>query len=238
MILAIDTALIFSVVSVSDEGEVIFAESGTQARSHAEELGPMLDRAIGGRSGFVEGRSGFVEGRSEFVEGHSGSVEKVVVGRGPGSFTGLRVGLVAAQTIGWALSVPVVGVCSLDAIAAAADPDFTGFVVTDARRMELHWAYYVDGYRRDGPEVEERRDVRDRIGTGSVVGDTHLLDESDRRAKGNTQVFAESLGLVASRVDVAGSQDPARPYYLRSPDISPPSAPKSPLPRSAPDDRR
>lgn len=224
MILAIDTALIFSVVSVSDEGEVIFAESGTQARSHAEELGPMLDRAIGGRSGFVEGRSGFVE--------------KVVVGRGPGSFTGLRVGLVAAQTIGWALSVPVVGVCSLDAIAAAADPDFTGFVVTDARRMELHWAYYVDGYRRDGPEVEERRDVRDRIGTGSVVGDTHLLDESDRRAKGNTQVFAESLGLVASRVDVAGSQDPARPYYLRSPDISPPSAPKSPLPRSAPDDRR
>lgn len=217
MILAIDTALIFSVVSVVDDGEVVFAESGTQARSHAEELGPMLERAIGGRTEFVT---------------------KVVVGRGPGSFTGLRVGLVAAQTIGWALSVPVAGVCSLDAIAWAAARDFTGYVVSDARRSELYWARYVNGSRREGPEVDRRQDVRDRIGGELVVGDTHLLDESDRRAKGTTHVAAESLALVSIRVDADASEDPARPYYLRSPDIAPPSAPKSPLPRTVSAERR
>lgn len=224
MILAIDTSLIFLVVAVSDGSEVIFAESGTHVRSHAEELGPMLDRAIGGRAGSVDR--------------NQGSVEKIVVGRGPGSFTGLRVGLVAAQTIGWALSVPVVGVCSLDAIAVNAAPEFTGFAVTDARRMELHWAYYIDGRRQDGPGVEHRHDVRKRIGSETVVGDIHLLDESERRAKGSTQVSADSLGFIASRVEAAGSQDPPRPYYLRSPDISAPSAPKSPLPRSVSAGRR
>lgn len=216
MILAIDTALVFSVVSVVEDGEVVFAESGTRVRSHAEDLGSILDRAIGGRSG---------------------SVRKVVVGRGPGSFTGLRVGLVAARTIGWALSVPVVGVCSLDAIARRASADFTGFVVTDARRMELYWAHYVAGCRRDGPGVDTRSDVRDRIGSEVVVGDRQLLCESERRAKGDARVSAESLALVASRVDREGFEDPPRPYYLRNPDIAPPSPPKSPLPRSSPGDR-
>lgn len=217
MILAIDTALGFSVVSVIDKSEVIFAETGAHLRSHAEELGPMLDRAIGGRKE---------------------SVEKVVVGRGPGSFTGLRVGLVAGQTIGWALSVPVVGVCSLDAIAVSASVGFTGFVVTDARRMELYWANYVEGTRQEGPGVDVRHDVRDRIRGARVVGDVQLLDEPSRRAKGDSQVSAESLALVASRVDQSGSENPARPYYLRTPDITPPSPAKSPLARPVSADGR
>ena len=213
MILAIDTALSFSVVSVFDGGEVVFAESGTHVRSHAEELGPMLARAIGDRAE---------------------SVETVVVGRGPGSFTGLRVGLVAGQTIGWALAVPVVGVCSLDSIARSESVHFTGYVVTDARRMELYWAHYVAGRRQDGPRVDTRSDLRDRIGGEPVVGDVELLNETEKRAKGNARVSAESLARVAYRVCLEESQDPPRPYYLRSPDIAPPSPPKSSLPRAVP----
>jgi tRNA threonylcarbamoyl adenosine modification protein YeaZ len=83
-------------------------------------------------------------------------VDAVVVGAGPGPFTGLRVGMVTAAALGDALGVAVHGVCSLDAIAAevadgaldeGADPGGPLLVVTDARRREVYWAAY-DGGRR------------------------------------------------------------------------------------------
>src|SRR5204862_198305 len=82
-------------------------------------------------------------------------LDAVVVGTGPGPFTGLRVGMVTAAAIGDAVDVPVYGVCSLDAIAVvAAAPWFGGrtgeglLVVTDARRREVDWAAYDRGGRR------------------------------------------------------------------------------------------
>ena len=75
-------------------------------------------------------------------------VDAVVVGVGPGPFTGLRVGMVTAAALGDALGVPVHGVCSLDAIAAdvAARPrPGPLLVVTDARRREVYWAAYDGG---------------------------------------------------------------------------------------------
>ncbi|MDT7598372.1 MAG: tRNA threonylcarbamoyladenosine biosynthesis protein TsaB, partial [Pseudonocardiales bacterium] len=83
-------------------------------------------------------------------------VDAVVCGAGPGPFTGLRVGLVSAAGLGDALCVPVYGVCSLDAVAAAAlDPALDSaldsaagsavgalLVVSDARRREVYWAAY------------------------------------------------------------------------------------------------
>ena len=77
---------------------------------------------------------------------------KIVVGVGPGPFTGLRVGLVVASVLGAALGIPVVGVCSLAAVAK----DFGGActVVTNARRKELYWAQYdAEGIRLAGPNV-------------------------------------------------------------------------------------
>ncbi len=70
-----------------------------------------------------------------------------MVGLGPGPFTGLRVGMATAAAFGDALGLPVYGVCSLDAIAAAAwrdiaDADAELLVVTDARRREVYWARY------------------------------------------------------------------------------------------------
>ena len=92
----------------------------------------------------------------------AGSPEWVVVGVGPGPFTGLRVGIMTAAAIADALGIPAVGACSLDGLAGPdvgvcsldglAGPD-TG-VVTDARRREVYWARYdAAGVRVDGPHV-------------------------------------------------------------------------------------
>jgi len=75
----------------------------------------------------------------------------VVVGCGPGPFTGLRVGVATAAAYGHALGIPVFGVCTLDAIACRTAGEV--LVVTDARRREVYWARYRDGERTGGPAV-------------------------------------------------------------------------------------
>src|SRR5690554_2135371 len=96
-------------------------------------------------------------------------LEYVVVGTGPAPFTGLRVGLVTARTLGFAWGVPVLGVCSLDALGAQ-HGDVT--VVTDARRKEVYWARYAHGVRVDGPAVSSPESVG---ATGPVVGRGALM---------------------------------------------------------------
>ena len=79
-------------------------------------------------------------------------IDQVIVGMGPGPFTGLRTGIVFAQSFAFAQGLPVHGVCSLDAIAYGINlPEF--IVATDARRKELYWAKYVDGKRVGDPLV-------------------------------------------------------------------------------------
>jgi tRNA threonylcarbamoyl adenosine modification protein YeaZ len=79
-------------------------------------------------------------------------IDQVIVGMGPGPFTGLRTGIVFAQSFAFAQGLPVHGVCSLDAIAYGINlPEF--IVATDARRKELYWAKYIDGKRVGDPLV-------------------------------------------------------------------------------------
>ena len=113
MILAIDTSGQVCSVAAVLAGETVFARTGATPRAHAEELAPLVAEAMA-----------------------LGPLTGVVAGRGPGSFTGLRVGLATAQVLGWTLSVPVTGICSLDVVAASAGLR-TGWVVMDARRGEL-----------------------------------------------------------------------------------------------------
>ncbi|WP_296137907.1 tRNA (adenosine(37)-N6)-threonylcarbamoyltransferase complex dimerization subunit type 1 TsaB [uncultured Corynebacterium sp.] len=96
-------------------------------------------------------------------------LDAVVVGVGPGPFTGLRVGMATAAAFGDAFDIPVIGVCSLDGLAwnAIADaPQHEGetiIVATDARRREVYWATYriSDGHpvRVTEPEVTRPTDV-------------------------------------------------------------------------------
>jgi tRNA threonylcarbamoyl adenosine modification protein YeaZ len=85
-------------------------------------------------------------------------VDEVVVGMGPGPFTGLRVGIAFAQSFALAREIPVRGVCSIDAIAAQIDEK--DFIITvDARRKEVYWARYTDGLRVGDPAVNFPADV-------------------------------------------------------------------------------
>ena len=79
-------------------------------------------------------------------------IDQVIVGMGPGPFTGLRTGIIFAKSFAFARGLHVHGICSLDAIAFGIElPEFV--VATDARRKELYWAKYVDGKRLGQPIV-------------------------------------------------------------------------------------
>lgn len=85
-------------------------------------------------------------------------IDQVIVGMGPGPFTGLRTGIIFAQSFAFARGLPFHGICSLDAIAHGIDlPEF--IVTTDARRKERYWARYVDGIRIGEPEVSSASDI-------------------------------------------------------------------------------
>jgi tRNA threonylcarbamoyl adenosine modification protein YeaZ len=152
----------------------------------------------------------------------------VVVGLGPGPFTGLRVGLVTAATMADALGLPAYGVCSLDAVGAG-----ERVVVTDARRREVYWARYDAGARVEGPAVERPGALADRllgsgtrlVGAGAVLHreafDGLQVDDSAVHPSGPALVR-----LAAERVLTGAPSDPLTPLYLRRPDAVEPGATK------------
>jgi tRNA threonylcarbamoyl adenosine modification protein YeaZ len=153
-------------------------------RAHAEQLTPNVVGALADAGVGME------------------DLDAVVVGCGPGPFTGLRVGMASAAAFGHALGVPVHGVCSLDAIGIESDGDI--LVVTDARRREVYWARYRDGVRVDGPAVNAPADV-----PGAVDALTR------------PPVYPTVSGLVRAVGDWTAEPAPLVPLYLRRPDAKP-----------------
>ena len=148
-------------------------------------------------------------------------LDVVGVGRGPGPFTGLRVGLAFAETLGWVLDRPVHGVCTLDVIAAAAraDAPVELIVATDARRREVYWAHYdADGTRLAGPTVSSPGDVPGAaelpvVGSGTVRHPDAFPHALPLRHP-DAGILAE---LVAAQIRVGAAPD-VTPLYLRRPD--------------------
>lgn len=168
-------------------------------------------------------------------------VEAVVVGCGPGPFTGLRVGIVSAAALGHALGVGVHGVCSLDAIALAAAGEFTPsgrhrdpgnlLVVTDARRRETYWALYDPAGRRlSGPSVEAPAQLRERLpelSVGRVVGDPAFAAGLGLDIGGPASPPPDGLVAAAAGALLAGAEPaPLEPLYLRRPDAVEPTGRK------------
>ncbi|RZT88330.1 tRNA threonylcarbamoyl adenosine modification protein YeaZ [Pseudonocardia sediminis] len=168
-------------------------------------------------------------------------VEAVVVGCGPGPFTGLRVGIVSAAALGDALGVPVHGVCSLDAIALAAAGEFPPseraaspgnlLVTTDARRRETYWAVYDPAGRRlTGPSVEAPVELRERLTelfVGRAVGDAAFAERLGLEIGGPASPPPDGLAAAAAGVLLAGSEPaPLEPLYLRRPDAVEPTGRK------------
>ncbi|SEH92454.1 tRNA threonylcarbamoyl adenosine modification protein YeaZ [Mycolicibacterium rutilum] len=199
LVLAIDTAtpaVTAGVVRV--EGYSVLGERVTvDARAHAEQLTP---NAVGALS-------------DAGVD--MGALDAIVIGCGPGPFTGLRVGMASAAAFGHALGIPVHGVCSLDAIGIDTAGDV--LVVTDARRREVYWARYRDGRRVDGPAVCAPADVPG--GAAAVAGspDHAALFDLPRQEP----QYPTAAGLVRAVPDWSAPPAPLVPLYLRRPDAKP-----------------
>lgn len=131
-ILAIDTSNLAMGVALVD-GEKVLAECTTNVRkNHSVRLMPTVTRLL------------------EEVQLSPEELGGIVVARGPGSYTGVRIGVTAAKTLAWALRIPLVGVSSMEVIAWNAS-FFTGFIspLFDARRGQV----YTGLYRGNGSEV-------------------------------------------------------------------------------------
>ena len=150
-------------------------------------------------------------------------ITDVVVGVGPGPFTGLRVGLVTASVFAHARGVPIHGICSLDAIAF--DYEKPCVVVTDARRKELYWARY-DKKRIGEPQVSKPEDLLAQFPDSEFIGPGAQLYPDfisgkvlELKAGSLAKLFASG---TAQLVDVS-------PMYLRKPDAVEPTTRKSVL---------
>lgn len=136
--LVIDTATDRTIVGLLDGEEILFQSYAQGATDHGRAVSDLVAQALA----------------------NNPAPAQVVVGMGPGPFTGLRVGVSFAQTFALAREIPVIGICSLDAIAIG-QKDYT--VAIDARRKEIYWARYEDGVRVKGPAVNKPDEVNEYI---------------------------------------------------------------------------
>jgi len=168
--LTIDTSTSQTIVALIEAGEILFQASHEGAMDHGAAVIDLVDQAI---------KIG-------------GTPSQVIVGMGPGPFTGLRVGIAFARSYGLARNIPVVGVCSLDAI----DVDHNDYTVAiDARRKEIYWARYKDGVRIEGPSVSKPDEVPD-----FIIG---------------------NFPSPKKMVELSAQQNFSEPFYLRRPDAVP-----------------
>lgn len=203
LLLAFDTATPVITVAVHDGTRVVGEAVGEGAMAHGELLAPAIRDAVAQAGATMS------------------DLTDVAVGVGPGPFTGLRVGVVTALTLGSTLGLTTHGVCSLDIVAADVQVEGEFLVATDARRKEVYWARYgADHLRLDGPHVLKPADLAAQhpdlpaYGAGARLYDGVLRAAGD----GGDPRAAALAQLVVSGHAVAM---PLEPLYLRRPDAVP-----------------
>jgi len=202
-LLALDTATPAVTVALHDGRDVVASFRQVDARRHGELLLPAVDRVLSDAGVKLDAVTG------------------IVVGIGPGPYTGLRVGLMTADTFGLALGIPVHGVCTLDGLAHEADVEGPFVVATDARRKEVYWATYSDPRTRvSEPAVDRPADIAEQVeGLPAVGAGALLYPDTFPDARGPEHVSAAALAALAAERIGAGEELPApRPLYLRRPD--------------------
>jgi len=211
VVLAIDTS---TSVSVAVSAGARWALGGSDdPRGHTESVAPLMQDLLA-RAGVTPA-----------------DVTDVVVGNGPGPFTGLRVGIVSGLVFAHARGIPVHGVCSLDAIAQQAveevgEGEF--LVATDARRKEVYWARYrVDPSRPEEdkalrltePAVIRPADLPEDVRALPTAGQGPVIyPELFARPVDVLGVSAGLLGGIAVERLSRGEALPVEPLYLRRPD--------------------
>jgi tRNA threonylcarbamoyl adenosine modification protein YeaZ len=180
--LAIDTATARTQFALLNGSELIWQEVSDGATTHGDVL-------------------------AKFGEYASKSkIDQVIVGMGPGPFTGLRTGIIFAKAFAFARAIPVHGVCSLDAIAFGIElPEFV--VATDARRKEVYWAKYTGGLRTGEPKVSSPSEL------------PHLPIYGEGAFK--YRLTADQEHLFPNLISFPHLSTVNEPMYLRHPDAVP-----------------
>ena len=223
-VLAIDTALAACSAAVFDaqRGGIIASASLPMLRGHAEALMPLIRRIMD-------------EAGTAFSD-----LDRVVVTTGPGSFTGLRVGIAAARGIALATDKQAVGLSTLSAYAApylADDEKAPVVVAIDARHSHVYLQVFAAGGRTvTGPRLAP---LSEAVRAAAAV--------SARIVGSAAQLVADGLAVTDAtplRVDASGAPDidwvarmgaalpegqsPPKPQYLRAPDAQPQNAAQLP----------
>ena len=199
--LAIDTSTSRTSVAIIDGREILWQGSHDGATAHGGALSTLVS-----------------QGLSRHPE-----IDQVIVGMGPGPFTGLRVGISFARSFALARQIRVIGICSLDALAPLVlqsntlTKDGEDFIIaTDARRKEIYWARYSNGIRVGEPGVN----------LPAVIANLGLPIFGEGAIKyglsKNTDIqFPDLASLVA--LSQNQSAHVSEPMYLRRPDAQPTS---------------
>ena len=172
--------------------------------------------------------------RAATAAGGWGAVERIAVGLGPGSFTGVRVGVATAQGLGLSRGLPVGGACTLDALGRGLGEAAAGrdrLAVGDARRGEVFAALYSgDGERLWGPLVSSPEGLAERIAglpRAALCGGSGSIRFRQQLASRGVEIpdDADPVHRVAARHICAlatepgdGEPGPGAPIYLRAPD--------------------
>ena len=216
-ILAIDTSCGAASVAVVESGrlEPLAVISRAMERGHAEALAPMVEEA------------------ARNLEGGLASLDRIAVTTGPGSFTGIRVGVAMARAMGLALGIPVVGVSTLMAFAAQLLSAPRQGVITaaiDARHGSIYFQLFEPSGRPLGPaRCDALRECVRQIGDGPALlaGPAATLLAAEAHRAGlpyDLEAATDAPDIVAvARMGVAldPAANPARPLYVKPPDARP-----------------
>jgi tRNA threonylcarbamoyl adenosine modification protein YeaZ len=206
LVLALDTSTVVN-VGLARGAQVLAAATVADQMAHVEQLMPLVSECV------------------DTVGIRLADIDKLIVGLGPGPFTGLRVGVVTARVLGFALGVELRGICSLDVLAAqfvaASRGEF--LVATDARRREVYWARYSpDGVRLERPRVSRPSDVPPLPVIGPAAD---LYADQLHAVPGPRAMDPAVLATASATLPDAGRE----PLYLRHPDATELTRPKSVL---------
>jgi tRNA threonylcarbamoyladenosine biosynthesis protein TsaB len=220
-VLGIETSTRRGSVAVSANGVVVAAQSHEEPNAHAERLLGLIERVLAD-AGMTRD-----------------ALDRIGVGVGPGSFTGLRVGIALAQGIALGLGRPLVGVGSLGAMARALPPAErrVRVPVLDARRGELFVAAYAaDGSELLAPAALAASEARVALHAALAGAEAVLVGESAGELGLDFEVargpeldlpHASTVAVLATTLEPDAAR--AEPVYVRGPGATLPNLPPSPL---------
>jgi tRNA threonylcarbamoyladenosine biosynthesis protein TsaB len=221
-ILGIDSSTGACSVALRVGAEVRSVRREDMTRGQSERLAPMAEEVM------REAGLGFA------------ALDAIAVSRGPGSFTGLRIGLAFAKGLGQALGIPVIGVTGFDAVARAAraesgDASTALAVVLESRRADLFLQIFeADGAPAGAPIAQPADAIAERLATFAASKPVLLAgDAADKVAallgsacirSPATVPDADEVSALGLALLEAGTESEAAPLYLRAPDVTHPAS--------------